>query len=393
MLGVTPTPMLTPPDRVLREIAAERGKPEGFEPTQVAVYFGTPGKTVPDPYFGGRGPDRTGCIRCGGCMLGCRFNAKNTLDKNYLHLARQQGLELRADTEVTAVRSLPGGGYRVEARHGRHPLGRKRLTFTAGRVVLAGGVLGTVDLLLKMKADPEGLPALSDQVGKSIRTNSEALIGIISRRADVDLSKGIAIGSIFQIDEHSHVEPVRYPEGAGFFRLLMAPHVAGTNPVSRLLGLLGTVLRHPLKVLRALTVRDLSRQTSILLYMRTTEGTLALRRSALGGLRTARDQGEAPTASMPEATEIAHAVGDKLEGMPFSLMTETLFNIPSTAHILGGCCMGDSPETGVINADHEVFNYEGLYVVDGAAVSANPGVNPSLTITAMAERAVAKMAP
>ncbi|HET6581922.1 MAG TPA: GMC family oxidoreductase [Nannocystaceae bacterium] len=389
MLGVTETPFRTRTDDVLHEIATERGDPGAFEPTDVAIYFGKPGQTVPDPYFGGRGPERTGCIRCGGCMLGCRHGAKNSLDRNYLWLARAEGLELRADTEVTAVRPLPDGGYRIEGRHGRMPWFRTPVAVTAANVIFAGGVLGTVALLLAMKEDPRGLPNLSNRLGYAVRTNSEALIGVVSRRRDVDLSRGIAIGSILQTDEHSHLEPVRYSAGSGFFRILIAPHVGAGSAVVRLYRLVATMLRHPLRVLRALTVSDLAKQSTILLYMRTTDGTLRLRRNWIGRMSTARDEGQAPTASIPEATALARKVGDKLDGLPFSLVTETIFDIPTTAHILGGCCMGTDASEGVIDRFHRVFGYEGLYVMDGSAISANPGVNPSLTITAMAERAVA----
>jgi len=322
-------------------------------------------------------------------MLGCRHGAKNTLDKNYLWLARKKGLALHADTEVTAVRPLPGGGYRVEAKHGRHPLWRQRRVFTARKVVLAGGVLGTVDLLTKMKRDPNGLPKLSDKLGAAIRTNSESLIGVVTPDRKVDYSKGVAIGSIFEIDEHSHLEPVRYPAGSGAFRTMLAPHVAGENILVRMVRMVGTVLRHPIATLRAVFVRDLAKQSAILLYMRSADGTLKFDRRAWG-LGSKREAGPAPTASIPEATELAHAFAKKMGGQPFSLVTETALNIPTTAHILGGCCMGQSAETGVIDADHRVYNYEGLYVIDGSAVSSNPGVNPSLTIAALAERAVAK---
>ncbi len=390
MLGVNETPMLTPPDRILKSIAEERGQAEDFHPTSVAIYFGEPGKTVDDPYFDGEGPARTGCIRCGGCMLGCQHGAKNSLDKNYLYLARKRGLELQADTEVTAIRPLPGGGYRIEAKHGRSPMWRRSRVFTAQRVVLAGGVLGTVALLSKMKADPRGLPGLSDRLGDNIRTNSESLIGVITPERKTDYSKGVAIGSIFEVDEHSHLEPVRYPAGSGAFRTMLAPHVEGENGLIRLLRTVGTILRHPIKMLRAFLVPDLAKQSAILLYMRTAEGTLRFKRSWWGGLTSTREAGPAPTASIPEATDLAHAFSKKMKGAPFSLLTETAFNIPTTAHILGGCVMGDSIETGVIDAEHHVYGYEGLYVIDGSTVSSNPGVNPSLTIAALAERAAAK---
>ncbi len=390
MLGVVPTPMLTPPDRILKAVAEDRGQGDDVHPTDVAIYFGDAGKTVDDPYFGGDGPTRTGCIRCGGCMLGCQHGAKNTLDKNYLHLARQRGLELHADTEVTAVRPLDGGGYRVEAKHGRNVLWRKRRVFTAAKVVFAGGVLGTVKLLTKMKHDPKGLPELSGRVGSAIRTNSESLIGVITPDGTKDFSKGVAIGSIFQIDDRAHLEPVRYPAGSGAFRTMLAPHVAGENGLVRLLRVVGTVFRHPIKLIRAMVVPDLAKHSAILLYMRTAEGTLKFKRRWWGGLGSEREAGPAPTASIPDATALAKAFSDKMGGMPFSLITETALNIPTTAHILGGCCMGDGPQTGVIDADHRVYGYDGLYVIDGSAVSSNPGVNPSLTIAAMAERAAAQ---
>lgn len=392
MLGAKVNPLRTLPDQILQEVGQEMGRTD-FQPTSVAVYFGEPGVTVPDPYFGGEGPERTGCNACGGCMLGCRHGAKNTLDKNYLYLAEKRGLTIRADTEATWVRPLPGGGYEVEALEGASFFRRKR-RFTAHQVIFAGGVLGTVDLLLKLKASPEGLPRLSDRLGEAVRTNSEALIGVVSPRKQQDLSKGIAIGSILHTDEHSHLEPVRYSAGSGFFRMLGAPYVTGEGVVTRLARLLGSMLRHPLKLMRVLTVSDYAKQTIILLYMRTLDGHLSMKRArgALTGLRqglvTSLKAGPAPTANIPEAAELARRVAEKVDGMPMSLVNETVLGIPTTAHILGGCCMGESAGSGVIDAQHRVFGYEGLYVVDGSAVSANPGVNPSLTITALAERAM-----
>ncbi len=390
MLGVTRTPMLTPPDNILKKMAADNGHPEAFHSTDVAIYFGEAGKVVPDPFFDGDGPSRTGCVQCGGCMLGCRHNAKNTLDKNYLYLARKRGLELQADTEVSKIRPRAGGGYTIEAKQGRGWF-RAPVSFEGARVIVAGGVLGSVKLLIDQKEDPSCLPQLSDRLGRGIRTNSEALIGVVSHDEGVDLSEGVAIGSIYETDAVSHLEPVRYSKGSGLFRLLVAPHVGGTNPFIRIAKLAAICLRHPLQVLKAVTVRSFAEQTAILLYMRSTEGTLRLRRTWFGGIGTAPDQGELPTASIPEATALAQQFSREVGGMPFSMFTETLFNIPTTAHILGGCCMGESAQTGVIDANHEVHGYPGLYVMDGAAISANPGVNPSLTITALTERAVSKI--
>jgi cholesterol oxidase len=299
------------------------------------------------------------------------------------------------------VAPLPGGepgenGYVVETLEGP---GRSRRSerYEAKQVILAGGVMGTVDLLLRMRDDPRGLPELSPRLGDFVRTNSESLIAVISRNAQEDLSKGIAISSIIHTDEHSHIEPCRYGEGSGFFRTLTAPHATGDSMPTRLANLVGIIAKNPLAFMRAITVRDLARQSVILLYMRTLEGYIRLKRGRSlttgfrKGMTTELGEGPAPTASIPEATELANRIADKLDGMPTTLLTETLLGIPTTAHILGGCCMGDSPDTGVIDKDHRVFGYKGLYVVDGSAMSANPGVNPSLTITAMAERAMARI--
>lgn len=399
MLGASANPRMTYVDDVIRQVGRDIGKEEHFHPTHVAVYFGEPGKTVPDPYFGGEGPDRTGCISCGACMTGCRHGAKNTLDKNYLYLAERKGLEVETETEVTSVRPDPAGGYRVEALCGLGPGWRKTRIFQAKNVIFAGGVMGTVELLLRLKSDPDALPNLSDRVGHFVRTNSESLIEVVSERRDRDLSKGIAIGSILETDEHSHIEPTRYGAGSGFFRLLLAPHVPGGTALTRLANAIGALARHPIKFLRAATVPDLSRYSIILLYMRTLEGSIRMK---LGrdlttgfarGVTTEISDGPAPTASIPEATELAHRVAEKVEGYPVSLVTETALGIPTTAHILGGACMGATAADGVIDSDHRVFGYEGLFVIDGSAVSANPGVNPSLTITALAERAMSRIPP
>jgi len=393
MLGASENPYTTPADEVIRQVGQDMGRPDGdFRRSPVAVWFGEPGVTVPDPYFGGDGPERTGCTQCGGCMIGCRHGAKNTLDKNYLWLAERRGLTIQADTEATWVREVPGG-YQVDALQGASLLGRARRTWKARNVVFAGGVLGTVPLLLKLRASPEGLPRLSPRVGEFVRTNSEALLGVVSGRRDVDHSKGISIGSVLHTDEHSHLEPVRYPSGSGFFRLLVAPHAPGGNALVRVLRAIGEGLRHPVRALRGLFVLDWARHTVILLYMRTLEGHLKMRLGLGGRLSTSVSGGAAPSASIPEATDLARRVGEKLDGLPQGLVTELLLDTPTTAHILGGACMGATPEEGVIDPRHRVFGYEGLYVIDGAAISANPGVNPSLTIAALAERAMGFVPP
>ncbi|MCB9764376.1 MAG: GMC family oxidoreductase [Alphaproteobacteria bacterium] len=394
MLGATPVPFSTPPDDMLRDIARDLGREQDHHPTWNAVYFGAPGQSVDDPYFDGQGPPRTGCVKCGGCMLGCRHGAKNTLDKNYLWLAERLGVEILPDTEVTAVRPRPEGGYAVEAETALGWRRRARRAWTADRVVLSAGVLGTVDLLTRMKADPRGLPALSARTGDQVRTNSEVLMAVLSDRRDVDWSKGVAIGSILELSDSSHIEPVRYSAGSNFFKTMVSPHSPGDTLPQRLTRALGFVLRHPVRWVKAVVHPDMNRFGQILLYMRSSEGTLRLSqgRSLMTGwargLMSTLSSGEAPRAAIPEATELGQRFAEKARGTVVSMATETLFGIPTTAHILGGACMGADASEGVIGPDHQVHGYPGLYVIDGAAVSANPGVNPSLTITALAERAM-----
>ena len=393
MLGATPNPLMTKGDYVMKEIAQDMGREEHFHPTEVAVFFGEANKKVPDPFFEGEGPDRVGCTFCGACMTGCRVGAKNTLDKNYLYLAEKHGAEVRPETEVTKVRPREGGGYVVETKAS---FGRSRAAeVSADRVILAGGVMGTMPLLLQMKEDPTGLPQLSDRVGDFVRSNSEALFAVISPDKGANFSKGVAITSILHTDEHSHIEPVRYGAGSGFFRTMLSVHSPGPTVLARIWGAMLAFARRPVRWTRALFVSDLAKQSQVLLYMRTLEGTLRMRlgREIRTGFRRGLvteidDPSQAPSAFIDEATELANKFADKVDGVPATLITEALLGVPSTAHILGGACMGASEETGVINAKHEVFNYPGLYVIDGSAISANPGVNPSLTITTLAERAM-----
>ncbi|MBX7098066.1 MAG: GMC family oxidoreductase [Myxococcaceae bacterium] len=396
MLGAVENPLSTLPDQVLGELGRELGLPH--RPTTVAVHFGKPGVTVDDPYFGGQGPRRTGCTSCGGCMLGCRVGAKNTLDQNYLYLAERKGLTLLAESEVTLVSPVEGGGYDVEATVGLFPAKREVKRFRAKNVVFAGGVLGTVPLLLELKANEKALPGLPAALGRYVRTNSESLIGVTTRNEKLDLSKGIAIGSILQTDAHSHLEPCRYPEGAGFFRWLGAPPAGATSFAGRLWRLTKETLRHPVSVAKAYAVRDWAKSTIILLYMRTLDGHLTLERAkgpwkAFSSLTSVLESGPRPTSDIPEAEALARKVAEKIDGQPMTLLTETLGGIPTTAHILGGACIGASPETGVVDAQHRVFGHPGLYVIDGSAVPANPGVNPSLTIAALAERAMTFIPP
>jgi cholesterol oxidase len=385
MLGVAKNPSLGPGDLALEKLAEAIGKKEHFSPTNVAVFFGEPKETCPDPYFNGEGPDREGCRFCGGCMVGCRYNAKNTLDKNYLFLAEKRGATIMERSKVVNINPIgPGGvgGYDV---HIRRTGGIHRMKIHTRSFIFSGGVLGTVPFLLKLKRTT--MPNLSDLTGAHVRTNNEALIGVVSNDKSRKFSEGIAIGSIVNTDEHSHLEPVRYPAGSGFWRILMAPMITGKTLAGRVLRILGDYILHPISNAKAVFASDWANRTQILLFMQTRDSTLNLKKGFFG-TRTGVERGTAPSAFIPEAQDLARKFAKIVNGKPLVLPTESLFGIPTTAHILGGACMGSSIETGVIDSDHKVFGYENLYVIDGSAISANPGVNPSLSITALAERAM-----
>ena len=393
MLGAVKNTHLTPADHILKNIAKDIGREDHFDTPHVAVYFGEPGREVPDPYFGGKGPPRTGCIECGACMTGCRHGAKNTLDHNYLYLAEQRGVEVRPETEVIAVRPRSGGGYVLETRSSLRRSDVSRIE--AERVIFSGGVMGTIPLLLKMKEDPNGLPQLSDRLGDFVRTNSESLISVSAPDATDDFSRGIAITSILHTDEHSHLEPVRYGPGSDFFKRLILPHAPGRNAFVRIGKSLASLVKNARLWAKTYTSSKYTEHDAILLYMRTLESSLRFRlgRSPLTGFKkglvSELDAGnEAPRAFIPEATDLAERFARHVKGVTGTLFSETIIGSPTTAHILGGACMGATASEGVIDAQHRVFGYDGLYVIDGAAISANPGVNPSLTITALAERAM-----
>jgi cholesterol oxidase len=394
MLGANPNPRLETGDRVLREVAGQIGREDAFEPTNVAVYFGEPEVTVADPYFKGKGPARTGCRFCGGCMLGCRYDSKNTLDRNYLHLAERSGAEVRPETEACDVRPLDGAGgsagYAVKWRPSTAWFGGAGGEVTCRGIVFAGGVLGTVSLLLDLKK--RSLPRLSGRVGFGVRTNSESISAVTAPNRETVLSDGIAIGSILHTDEHSHLEPVRYPAGSGFWRLLAWPRARGSNVFIRLLRMIGDLIAHPLANLRVIFVDDWAKRTQILLFMQTLDSRLRLSKGILG-LGTAVEAGADPTAFIPEADALAERFAGVVRGKPAALLTEIFLGSPTTAHVLGGCCMGRDAAEGVIDKDNRVFGYENMYVCDGSMISANPGVNPSLTIVALAERAMGGIPP
>lgn len=391
MLGASTNKYIKDADSTLLDLSKRLGNEDSFEATKVAVYFGDAGKEVADPYFQGQGPSRTGCIGCGECMTGCRHNAKNTLDKNYLHLAKRLGVEILAESLVTKVSPLDNQngktGYEVSVKSSTQYFG-KRKSFKAKGIIFSGGVLGTMDLLLKLKKT--SLPSLSPMLGEVIRTNNEALILNITDKKKYNFSQGVAIGSIVDIDEDSHLETVRYGVGSGFWRTLMVPMISEENFFLRMIKLLIEPFKNPLKWLRILTVREFSKRTSIHLFMQHLDSTLKFSHG-LFGLKSSLSSGLAPSAFIKTAHHLAKEYCKIIDGKPMVLFTETLTGIPSTAHILGGACMGSDASTGVIDKDNKVFNYENMYVFDGSMISANPGVNPSLSITAISEYGMSKI--
>jgi cholesterol oxidase len=346
---------------------------------------------VPDPYFGGKGPEREGCSFCGGCMTGCRQNAKNSLDKNYLYLAVHKGAEVLPEHFVTSVK--PAGssdgsdGYEIRFKKTTSFLPSRKSVVRAKGVIISGGVLGTVRLLLDMKR--KYLPGLSDNIGNFIRTNNESLVLVDSRDYSKDFSKGIAIGSIYPPDENSHIEPVRYGSGSGFWKILGVPLTHGSNVLVRIGKLLYHLVCHPFAWLHIYVTKDHAKQSVILLFMQHLNSTLKFKRG-LFSLRSGISEGEAPTAFMEESKKLAEKVAGVIRGKPFVLVTEAITGIPTTAHILGGAVIGRTSGDGVIDINHKVFGYQNLFVCDGSAISANPGVNPSLSIAAMTERAISK---
>jgi cholesterol oxidase len=390
MLGVTDTPRATPADEVLKKIAGHFGVEDTYRPTPVGVFFGEPGETVSDPYFGGAGPDRAGCINCGGCMVGCRHNAKNTLDRNYLYFAERAGTEVFPEHQVVDLEPLSAGGFRVTTQRPGAWVRKRRKTFTAEQVVLAAGAMGTTRLLLEL-AERGRLPGVSAQLGNRVRTNSEAILGATARGFDVDYSAGVAITSSIHPLPDTHIEPVRYPRGSNAMGLLATLLTDGGGRTPRQLRFLGEVIRHPVHFLRSLSVRRWAERTVILLVMQSRDNSLRMFRKR-GRFRTklATDQGhgEPNPNYIPLANEAARVAADVMGGIPGSMINEVLLDVPTTAHILGGAVVGAGPESGVIDPYHRVYGQPGLHVVDGSAVGANLGVNPSLTITAMAERAM-----
>ena len=408
MLGVTQNTILGPADHLLKKAAETTGVGHTFYCTRVGIFQppeGEPGsQTFPDPFFGGEGPPRTTCIGCGGCMMGCRYGAKNTLDLGYLYLAEKHGARLFPETKVVNVQPLRGvsdgsAGYEVATVKSTAWIRRQSRRFTCRGIIFSASSLGTMELLFHLK-EKGSLPAISSQLGQHVRTNSESIIGARTPGYSQDLSKGIAIGSGIYIDEHTHIEAVRYPSGSdamGFLTTILTDGRPGAQRVGLWLkNVLVSLLRHPLKTLRVLQPRGWAREFVILLCMQALDGEIQMgwQRPWFWPLRKFLvSRGEKVPTYIPKANEFAQKFAQLTGGFGMSMLPEILFNVPGTAHCIGGCVIADSSRDGVVDSRHRVFNYKNMYICDGSVVAANLGVNPSLTITALSERAMSFIPP
>ena len=402
MLGVTQNRILGPADFLLKTTAEVAGCAQTFYRTRVGIFQSAeaePGKTVPDPFFGGRGPSRSTCTACGGCMMGCRFGAKNTLELNYLVLAERLGARVIPETKVVNVKPLAGAndgsaGYEVLTIDSLAWIRRHPKRFTCHGVVFAASSLGTMELLFKLKENGS-LPAISPTLGKFVRTNSESLIGARIPGCSEDLSQGVAIGSGVYIDEHTHIEAVRYPSGSDTMGLLTTMLTDGQPGSQRirlwLKNVLTSLVFHPIKTLRVLLPRRWAREHVILLCMQTLEGHIKMRWQRPWSWpfhKMLVSRGRKVPTYIPKANQFARKFAEVAGGTAMSMLPEILFDIPGTAHCIGGCVIAGSSDRGVVDERHRVFGYQNMYICDGSVLAANLGVNPSLTITALVERAM-----
>ena len=394
MLGVVETPWHTPSDEVMKQVADEMGVGETFHPTPVGVFFGQAdrsGERRSDPYFGGVGPERNSCLGCGECMTGCRHNAKNTLVKNYLYLAEQAGAVVHPLTTVTRVRPRAEGGYEITARWTKSKLRRKGATktYTADQVVFSAASLGTQKLLHKLKGEGD-LPNISDRLGVLTRTNSEAILGALAPDTTVDYTQGVAITSSFHPDADTHIEPVRYGKGSNAMALMQTVLTDAVEGESRLRTWRRELWSQRAKALAVYDMKHWSERTVIALVMQTLDNSITTvgKKTPFGWRMTSKQGHGAPNPTyIPVAYDAVRRMARVIKGEPGGNVGEALER-PLTAHFIGGCTIGDSPQTGVVDAYQRMYGHEGLHIVDGSTISANLGVNPSLTITAQAERAM-----
>jgi len=398
MLGVNTVPFASPGDKILQDYAASIGTEDTFRRTPVAVFFGDPGKTVADPFFDGEGPARTGCTRCGACMVGCRVGAKNTLLKNYLWFAEKKGAAVLPNRKVVDIRPMGAGdgrdGYAVITQSPGLFGGRKK-TLRAQGVILSAGALGTNHLLANCKHGGS-LPNISHRLGRLVRTNSESILAVTLPDDSLKLSRSVAISSSIHTDADTHIEVVTYGEKGDFLNLLVTLITGKGTRWTRVFLLLGNAIRHPIRFLRTLSPFGWSRRSIGLLVMQSLDNAISFRakKRCLGsGVRLSTEQDAArPNPTYIDAGNKAAAwIAEHTGGIAQSSVLEAVANIPMTAHILGGAAIGSDAEHGVVDSEQHVFNYHKLLICDGSVVPANPGVNPSLTIVAMTERAMSKI--
>lgn len=401
MLGVTQVEQDDPADQLLRELGEHLGVGDTYQKTPVGVYQENPGKTVPDPFFGGEGPDRTGCMQCGRCMVGCPHGAKNTLVKNYLWLAERRGVKIEPERMVTDVRPLGAAdgseGYAITSERSGLLPGRGKRTIRARGVIFAAGPLGTNKLMQRCRLSG-ALPKISNRLGELVRTNSEMILAVtVPDDYPEDLTRRVAITSSIYPDAHTHIETVTYGHAGDSMNTLYTLLVGDGTKMTRPFKLLGQIIRHPGKFAKVMWPKGWSSRTIIVLVMQTLDNAIALRPKVMPGgnvrLTTEQDPERPNPTFIPVANVAAEWLAERTGGIAQSSVSEALFNVPNTAHILGGATIGHSPEDGVVDSRQRVFGYENLLVCDGAAVPANVGVNPSLTITALAEHAMAEIPP
>lgn len=387
MLGTTRYPFMYAEDEVLQEVATDMDRADSFSKVDVGVYFGDTQKPV-DPYFKGLGPKRTGCVECAGCMVGCRYGAKNTLDKNYLYFAEQNGAEVYAETLVTKI-EYKDDLYHIHTKQSTSWFKRKQQVFRSKGLVVSGGVLGTMELLLRQKYELKTLPNLSDTLGNNVRTNSESLCGAAA--GNQKLNNGVAISSVFNPNDHTHVEIVKYSDNSGALSRLATMATGEGSPMIRTAKMLGNILSHPILFLRTIFSFNLPRTSIIFLVMQTLDSSMKMvwKKGLFGGSLAMDNTGHQKVpAYIDIGQEVMKRYAKKIDAVPANAITEIMFNMSTTAHILGGCPMGDSGETGVVDQNFKVHGYPNMYILDGSIMPCNLGVNPSLTITALSEYAM-----
>lgn len=403
MLGVAPNPRMWPADEALLSVAEDLGYGDTFRATEVGIFFGEPGEEVSDPYFGGEGPTRSGCTHCGACIVGCRENAKNDLTKNYLYFAENLGTEILAEVQADEIHPLndnqpDGARYKVHFYASTGGFRKHGYSVRARNVILAAGVLGTLSLLLYCKEELGSLRNISPRLGELVRTNSEAFMGAYSQQEIEDHSQGLSITSIFYADEKTQIEPVRFQDGSSLlYRLLSSPIIEPSNSfLQRLWSTLTEIVKYPRDFINVKFVPGLTRRGIALMLMQTEDNLMRLRlgRNPFAlyrrGLVGEHDTERTVPVNIKLGNRVARLFADNINAHPSGAVT-SLLNVPMTAHILGGCVISKNSDEGVIDLNCQMHNYPGLYVVDGSIVPANPGVNPSLTITALAEYAMSRV--